>query len=429
MMAKLAGASSFTLLETMDTWPLFRRSPVKAKLITEATFDCILDARADRCGLLADRLGAGLLERVLPGEAQLDRLREYRPQKGCWEWWCQTHAHYALTALSGGADRLGPLERHAALRFLLGLPDAPRSQQIVESPEAARTLALGYGRGFLKWIVAILAEGRKAACTARSGTSTKVNAVRTTAVSYRDRVVIIDQPAPRTKWMASRGLQEVWEGACLVRRCFRALRLWATMVGIAVLDRTRQPLTEPDRYGGREAGEWAYDNWESELSVFTAFYTLAQHAQANTALDIAGADSCGCGLLDLTPPSPVGSRHEWMLGDKPQSTLDCVDWLLARLGRMPARLGGSERARLARPRRISRRPLALLPLRCSGSDAPVVTSSYPPQSAAGEAAFSPNAMDLVGCGYGRAPYGGCAKATVAISTSASNAWVRTIRGT
>jgi hypothetical protein len=92
--------------------------------------------------------------------------------------------------------------------------------------------------------------------------------------------------------MALRGLQEVWEGACLVRRCFRALRFWATMVGIAVLDRTRQPLTEPDRDGGREAGEWAYDNWESELSVFTAFYTLAQHAQANTALDIAWAFQC-----------------------------------------------------------------------------------------------------------------------------------------
>lgn len=158
------------------------------------------------------------------GEAQLDRLREYRPQKGGWEWWCQTHApcpctgcflaqgvtvaglwrpiparapqsrwhtittccvgdsalyrsramgwlahrlsdfgtqqaHYALTALSGGADRLGPRERHAALRFMLGLPDAPRSQLVVESPEAARTLALGYGRGFLKWIVAIIGEG------------------------------------------------------------------------------------------------------------------------------------------------------------------------------------------------------------------------------------------------------------------------------
>jgi len=90
-----------------------------------------------------------------------------------------------------------------------------------------------------------------------------------------------------------------------------------------------------------------------------------------SALPRSGADSCGCGLLDLTPPSPVGSRHEWMLGDKPHSTLACVDWLLRRLGRMPARLGGSKRAKLARPRRISWRPLALLPLRSPGPSAPL----------------------------------------------------------
>ena len=355
MMAKLAGASSFTLLETSDTWPLLRRSPVKAKLLTEATFDCVMDARADRCGLLADRLGAGLRERVLPGEAQIDRLREYRPQKGCWEWWCQTHApcpctgcflardvtvagiwrplparapqsrwhtlttccvgdsaqyrsraigwlsprlsdfgtqqaHFALAALSGGSDRLGPREQHAALRFMLGLPDTPRSQLITESPGAARTLALGYGRGFLKWIAAIVREGQKAACTARMGPVTKVNAVRTTVVSYRDRAVIIDRPAPRAKWMASRGLREVWNGACLARRVFRALRLWATMAGTAVLDRTRRASTEPDRDGGREAGERAYDQWEFKLNLFTAFYRLAQYAHSrSTYVDISFA--------------------------------------------------------------------------------------------------------------------------------------------
>jgi len=421
MMAKLAGASSFTLLETMDTWPLLRRSPVKAKLLTEATFDSILDARADRCGLLADRLGTGLLERVLPGEAQLDRLREYRPQKGCWEWWCQTHvpcpctgcflardvtvaglwrpvparvpqsrwhtlttccvgdsaqhrsramgwlahrlsdfgtqqAHYALTALSGGADRLGPLERHAALRFLLGLPDAPRSQQIVESPKAARTLALGYGRGFLKWVVAILAEGRKAACTARIGPSTKVNAVRTTAVSYRDRVVIIDQPAPRATWMASRGLQEVWEGACLVRRCFRALRLWATMAGIAALDRTRQPFTEPDRDGGRKAGEWAYDNWESELGVFTAFYTLARRAQASPALDIARAFQFAARqrrrlvwLRAAGIDPTIARRKQARVDARRQGALDArLRRLAAQAARAAAHAARREQARVAR---------------------------------------------------------------------------------
>ncbi len=44
----------------------------------------IMDARgADRCGLLADRMGDGLCERVLvPGPAQIERAREYGAQKG-----------------------------------------------------------------------------------------------------------------------------------------------------------------------------------------------------------------------------------------------------------------------------------------------------------------------------------------------------------
>jgi len=421
MMAQLVGTTSFTLLESSDTWQLLRCSPVKARLLTEATFDCILDARADRCGLLADRLGAGLLDRVLPGEAQLDRLREYRPQKGGWEWWCQTHApcpctgcflaqgvtvaglwrpiparapqsrwhtittccvgdsalyrsramgwlahrlsdfgtqqaHYALTALSGGADRLGPRERHAALRFMLGLPDAPRSQLVVESPEAARTLALGYGRGFLKWIVAIIGEGRKAACTARMGPPTKVNAVRTTAVSYRDCVVIIDRPAPRAKWMASRGLREVWDGACLVRRCFRALRLWATMMGIAVLDRARKPFTEPDREGGREAGEWAYDNWDSALSVFTAFYTLARNARANPNLDITWAFSCAAKhqrrlvwLRNAGFDPTVARRKQARIDARRQAALDArLRRQAAKATRAAAHAARREQARVAR---------------------------------------------------------------------------------
>ena len=421
MTAKLAGASSFTLLETSDTWPLLRRSPVKAKLLTEATFDCIMDARADRCGLLADRLGAGLRERTLPGEAQIDRLREFRAQKGSWEWWCQTHApcpctgcflardvtvagiwrppparapqsrwhtlttccvgdsvqyrsraigwlsprlsdfgtqqaHFALAALSGGSDRLGPREQHAALRFMLGLPDTPRSQLITESPEAARTLALGYGRGFLKWIAAIVREGQKAACTARMGSLTKVNAVRTTVVSYRDHTVIIDRPAPRAKWMDSRGLREVWDGACLVRRSFRALRLWATMAGIVVLDRTRKPFTEPDREGGREAGDWAYDDWDSELSVFTAFYKLARHARSNTTLDIAWAFSCAAKqqrrlvwLRNAGFDPTVARRKQARVDARRQAALDArLRRQAAKATRAAAHAARREQARVAR---------------------------------------------------------------------------------
>ena len=349
MTAKLAGASSFTLLETASTWPLFSRSPVRAKLLTEATYDCVLDARADRCGLLADRLGCGLREHVLPGPAQLWRAREYRPQKGGWEWWCQVHApcpctgcflakdvtvaglwrpspartpqsrwhalttcvvgeaaayraraegwlsqrlsdfgtsqaHYALAALSGLAHQLGPREQHAALRFMLGLPDSPRSQSVVDSAEAARTLALGYGRGFLKWIAALLREGGRAALQAKTGPKTKINAVRTTVVSFRDHVVIVEKPAPRSTWTASRGLRETWDGACMVRRAFRALRLWATMAGPGVPGRPPRvlglPILTPDRGGGSEAGHHAYDQWADIIGIRKAFFTLADNLGA-----------------------------------------------------------------------------------------------------------------------------------------------------
>ena len=353
MTAKLASASSFTLLETASTWPLFARSPVRAKLLTEATHDCILDARADRSGLLADRLGDGLRERVLPGSAQRWRAREYRPQKGGWEWWCQVHApcpctgcflakgvtveglwrppparapqsrwhalttcvvgesaayraraeawlsqrlsdfgtsqaQYALAALSGQAHRLEPREKHAALRFMLGLPDSPRSQCVVESAEAARTLALGYGRGFLKWIAALLREGRLAAIRARTGPQPRVNAVRTTAVSYRDHLVVVERPAPRSTWTASRGLRETWDGACMVRRTFRALRLWATMAGPEVTGRPPRVLgfvtLTPDRGGGSVEGHRAYDQWAEVIDLRMAFFTLADNLAARAGI-------------------------------------------------------------------------------------------------------------------------------------------------
>ena len=169
---------------------------------------------------------------------------------------------------------------------MLGLPDTPTSQAVTESPETARTLALGYGRGFLKWIAAILRTGHSAACTAQLGPRPKVNAVRTTVVSYRHREVVIERPAPRSTWTASRGLREVWDGACTVRRAFRALRLWATMAGPSVLQRPKRalgvPTTEPDKEGGRDVGEWAYDQWAADINVVTAFYTLADHARSNS---------------------------------------------------------------------------------------------------------------------------------------------------
>ena len=195
-----------------------------------------------------------------------------------------SQAQYALAALSGQAHRLEPREQHAALRFMLGLPDSPRSQRVGESAEAARTLALGYGRGFLKWIAALLREGRMAALQARNGPKTKVNAVRTTVISYRDQLVVVDRPAPRSTWTASRGLRETWDGACMVRRTFRALRLWATMAGPDVTGRPPRvlgsPTLTPDRGGGREEGHCAYDQWADVIDIRTAFFTLADNSVA-----------------------------------------------------------------------------------------------------------------------------------------------------
>ena len=185
-----------------------------------------------------------------------------------------SQARYALAALSGQAHSLGPREKHAALRFMLGLPDTPRSQRVLESKEAARSLALGYGRGFLKWVSAILREGRQAANVAKLGPSTKVNAVRTVVVSHRGHDVVVQRPAPRSVWTTSRGMRETWDGACLVRRAFRALRLWTTMAGPVVLDRPPRvpgvPTSEPDRQGGHDAGCRAYDQWDDYINFLTA---------------------------------------------------------------------------------------------------------------------------------------------------------------
>ena len=156
--------------------------------------------------------------------------------------------------------------------------------------------------------------------------------------------------------MASRGLQEVWEGACLVRRCFRALRLWATMAGIATLDRTRQPFTEPDRDGGREAGEWAYDNWESELGVFTAFYTLARRAQASPALDIARAFQFAARqrrrlvwLRAAGIDPTIARRKQARVDARRQGALDArLRRLAAQAARAAAHAARREQARVAR---------------------------------------------------------------------------------
>ena len=46
--------------------------------------------------------------------------------------------------------------------------------------------------------------------------------------------------------------------------------------------RARELLAEPDKEGGRDVGEWAYDQWADDINVVTAFYMLADNAQANS---------------------------------------------------------------------------------------------------------------------------------------------------
>ena len=186
----LVGEVHHTLLPTSGTWPVFANVR-KHKVMREVDQDTLVDARANRCGLLADRLVCGPVEKRDDGsEAAVERRRAYRPKKGTWEWCrqrcncpsCGTRpdaskvhasgifatdgprqtmwhvltecspedaaiggeraraaewlarraadfgtkqAEYALAAITGGAAALNALQQHAALRFLLGLPDEP----------------------------------------------------------------------------------------------------------------------------------------------------------------------------------------------------------------------------------------------------------------------------------------------------------------
>ena len=125
-------------------------------------------------------------------------------------------AHWALAALSGAEGELDGNQKAGALRFMLGLPDTPKPVRFDLTADAARVLALGYGRGFLKWMAEILREAGRGAAAARAGPKVQVNAVRTTVIVYNTRKhgadaevsKCLERPAPRAKWMASRGLDE-----------------------------------------------------------------------------------------------------------------------------------------------------------------------------------------------------------------------------
>jgi hypothetical protein len=51
----LLGAVVYTLLPNKFTWEPFRNSPVKGRVMTEATYDALADCRANRGGLNGDR--------------------------------------------------------------------------------------------------------------------------------------------------------------------------------------------------------------------------------------------------------------------------------------------------------------------------------------------------------------------------------------
>ena len=71
---------------------LATRAPHKAKLLTEADFKLLADARANRVELIGDRC----LDDPAPREGATDqveewKIREYRSPKSSWEWFRQHH--------------------------------------------------------------------------------------------------------------------------------------------------------------------------------------------------------------------------------------------------------------------------------------------------------------------------------------------------
>ena len=118
-------------------------------------------------------------------------------------------AAYALTAITGGADSLDASQAMCALRFLLGLPDAPPDEEEDPPPPA---LARGYGRYFCSRMADILRAGVKARINMEAGSMLQGRRHELLALS---------------KWKKRRGLREIWSNRETSIRCFRALRVWA----------------------------------------------------------------------------------------------------------------------------------------------------------------------------------------------------------
>jgi len=325
----LLGAVVYTLLPNKFTWEPFRNSPVKGRVMTEATYDALADCRANRGGLNGDRREDDPDKPPPPVDKDQAWARmERRSRRGSFDRWAQNHApcpgcsgfecgectveglwnmncpaqtrwhvltecadvrltelrlkaaewlsnkleqfgreaQWALAALSGAGDQLRPDQRMAALRFMLGLPNGVAP----ECRDGESKLAKGYGKGFLKWIGEIIRTAGRTAQTARSGPDRPTVQVRWLQTEGRAKWT-----STRTKWMATRGWREVHEGAGQVRTCFRALRTWAAAAGPNALRQHKQARQVQKGGAGSfftptpdetRCGNAAYDEWSTLIT-------------------------------------------------------------------------------------------------------------------------------------------------------------------
>ena len=112
----------------------------------------------------------------------------------------------------------GP-QRLVALRFMLGLPDAPGAASNGESLDMKKLIG-GYGRGFYSRLARVLRMA-------------KLAAARDTSVWWSRSVFerLRWRRLPREMWIARRRLLERWQGHSWVRKCFKALRRWCLRGG------------------------------------------------------------------------------------------------------------------------------------------------------------------------------------------------------
>ena len=325
----LMGAVVYTLLPNKFTWEPFRNSPVKGRVMTEATYDALADCRANRAGLNGDRREDDPDKPPPPVDKDQAWARmERRSRRGSFDRWAQHHApcpgcsgfacgectveglwngngpaqtrwhvltecadvrltelrrkaaewlsskldqfgreaQWTLAALSDAGSQLRPEQRMAALRFMLGLPSPP----VPDCRDGEPTLARGYGKGFLKWIGEITRTAGRTAQAVRSGPDRPAVQVRWLQTEHRAKWT-----STRTQWMATRGWREVHEGAGLVRTCFRALRTWAAAAGPNGLLQHQYERNIPKGAAGSfftpmpdetRHGNAAYDEWSTLIT-------------------------------------------------------------------------------------------------------------------------------------------------------------------